>query len=376
MQQRRSDGVLESNLGTEDVANSHDQFLPQSELEYMGRCPICSSGDRETAYSGLTDGTFGVAPGKWQLWKCGGCSNAYLDPRFSQQSIARAYGRYYTHDVIGDGKRGQTSFVGLWIERLRRGLRNGFVNARFGHRLPNANPIGRFLPVIMPERARHIEHGIRHLPKPAGHDSALLDVGCGNGEWLFIARELGFQAFGLDPDPKAVVAARSHGFDVEIGALPGCSYKPESFDHITLSHVFEHLHWHVAALQELYALLKPGGRLWMSMPNLGAQGLTQFGRFWRGLEPPRHLALFSTESLRDLVEAHGFVDVSVLPSEDSADFFFRQSLAISSGILPSEPAASVLWTVDWAGRARAADRRARDDPSLAEIVTVVGFKAA
>ena len=58
-------------------------------LEYLGRCPVCRSAEREPAYRGATDGVFGTS-GEWDYWTCVG-GILYLDPRPGPEALAEAY---------------------------------------------------------------------------------------------------------------------------------------------------------------------------------------------------------------------------------------------------------------------------------------------
>src|ERR1700730_4983745 len=64
---------------------------PAEELEAVDRCPLCGCADRIALHLDLTDRVFFCAPGTWSLYRCGGCEGAYLDPRPTSESIARAY---------------------------------------------------------------------------------------------------------------------------------------------------------------------------------------------------------------------------------------------------------------------------------------------
>jgi 2-polyprenyl-3-methyl-5-hydroxy-6-metoxy-1,4-benzoquinol methylase len=147
----------------------------------------------------------------------------------------------------------------------------------------------------------------RHLPPWASvADASLLDFGCGNGRFLQFAQSAGWKAKGLDLDPLAVAKCRSLGLDVNLGGVEILETCADSYQLITLSHVIEHVANPIALLAQCYRLLQPGGTLWIETPNIDSYGHRIFGRYWRGLEPPRHFVLFNVESLRELLVAVGF----------------------------------------------------------------------
>jgi len=133
----------------------------------------------------------------------------------------------------------------------------------------------------------------------------LLDVGCGSGQFLLGMRERGWHVVGVEPDPVAAAAARRNDLDVHDGLLVDAEFEDDSFDAIVLSHVIEHVHDPIALLQECGRILRPGGVLVMMTPNLNSVGHRRFGADWRGLEPPRHLHVFSVESLASCVRRVG-----------------------------------------------------------------------
>ena len=115
---------------------------------------------------------------------------------------------------------------------------------------------------------------------------------------------------GIEPDADSAAAARANGIPAEQGMLDDAPYAPESFDAITLSHVIEHLHDPVASLAACHRLLKPGGMLWAATPNIDSPGRHRFGRDWLGLDPPRHLVIFTRRGLDLAVRRAGFESAS------------------------------------------------------------------
>jgi SAM-dependent methyltransferase len=338
------------------------QEWPQNDLEHLGRCPVCRGGERSLVFAGVRDGAFGT-PGRWDYHRCG-CGILYLDPRPTEASMRRAYAHYYTHDEAGPEPAWRAS-------GFRGNVRRGYLNARYGYRMRPASLLAGLSWRLRRPAVKNLDFMIRHLPAPSRTGARVLDVGCGNGDFLRIAEDLGYRAAGIDPDPQAVARARARGFDAEAGQLPGSGLERGAFDHLFLSHVLEHLHRPVAALEEALALLAPGGRLWLSQPSLDAPGLARFGPDWRGLEPPRHLLLATPKRLSEMLSAAGFEAVRLLPAEEAAGYYYRQSLAIASGLDPYDAEEPPGWREGVRAEAAAANRRARADPAGGESVTLV-----
>ncbi len=293
------------------------------------------------------------------MWRCLGCEAAYLDPRPNEHSIGRAYQNYYTHARPESAISGQRRRV-----KVRRQL--GYYNAHYGYDFSGAWPLGKLIFKFDRAKASRADYAIRHLPAPAREGALVLDVGCGNGSFLMTARDLGYAAVGLEPDEDAVSRGRAAGLDVRAGLLPHTGLPENTFDYIFLNHVFEHLHRPREAAAEILRLLRPGGRVWLSQPNLHAAGLALFGEFWRGLEAPRHLCLYTYDSLSRVLREAGFVDMKMLAAEGTAESYFRQSLAMRLGLNPQQEDSPPGWETGVKKQARAANEGGFRAPETGE----------
>jgi SAM-dependent methyltransferase len=150
----------------------------------------------------------------------------------------------------------------------------------------------------------------------------MLDIGCGSGVTLRLLRGAGWEAIGQELDSAAADQARRYsGCKVHVGAVEDLVAEAESFDAITMSHVIEHVTDPVGLLRACRRLLKPGGRVVAVTPNIDSLGHHVYAMDWRGLEPPRHLQLFSLAALRrSAAEADLFVDRIFTTSAFSAYF--------------------------------------------------------
>lgn len=345
-----------------------DNTWPVDGLEKIAKCPICGSQEREVLHEDLVDNVFYAAPGKWSLWKCAGCGAAYSDPRPDQRTIHLAYSSYYTHIAAAE----KTPYELLSpIRKLRRRMTNGYTNWRYSTREAPASALGIFLLLLLWPLRQKLASEYRHLPRCPNSGGSLLDVGCGGGAFLRVAKSAGWRVTGVDPDPKAVMNCRAQGFEVLQGGLDQFASGESFFDVITLNHVIEHVPDPVAALQACHRLLKPGGQLWLATPNMGSLGHRKYGRNWRGLEPPRHLVLFNQQSLENALARAGFGVVAHKTGSNPLRSMTIASEAIRRGI-PLDEKLSLSSTQNWSvitGRLRQTL-----SPKIREFLTVTAYK--
>ena len=136
-----------------------------------------------------------------------------------------------------------------------------------------------------------------------------LDVGCGTGEFLLALRDRGWSVLGQEVNANAAGIAIEAGLDVRTCSLDRCGFEAESFDLVTLWDVVEHLPDPVSTLREIRRILRPGGLLVLSTPDLKSLDSRLFAGWWHGLEIPRHLVLFGPETMRQALQRAGFEKV-------------------------------------------------------------------
>jgi len=136
---------------------------------------------------------------------------------------------------------------------------------------------------------------------------ALLDVGCALGDCLKQAVDLGW------PDPKglevsrfAVESAKKKNLTVFQGSLLSHPFAPGSFDVILMQDVIEHVPDPVAHLKEAYALLKPGGMIMLTTPDVGGLWSQILGGRWYHYKPGEHLVYFSRSTMSLALANAGF----------------------------------------------------------------------
>ncbi|MHB1545645.1 MAG: class I SAM-dependent methyltransferase [bacterium] len=342
---------------------------PENGLETVGVCPVCESKEKVKLYEGLKDRVFFCAPGEWTLWKCLGCGSAYLNPRPNKESVGLAYRNYFTHE--SSLNKSLSEFT-LW-RRLRRSFANGYRNYYFKTDLHPSNFLGIGLK-LFPSQRNLIESSFRNLEKSFPVGQNLLDIGCGNGDFLYYAKSTGRKVTGVELDTQAVSVARAKGLDVRLGGVEAINPEKERFDIITIGHVIEHVHDPIDLLRKCYLLLKKNGYIWIDMPNIDAIGHAIYGGNWRDLDPPRHLVLFSYNSLRKALIEAGFSNIQDQPYRPLCKDIFPVSEAISEGkrdaINTSVKSSSALCKQN----IRKSEKIARKKPEVREFITIKAWK--
>ena len=154
---------------------------------------------------------------------------------------------------------------------------------------------------------RRIKALSRYIPS-----GKLLDVGCAMGFFLDEAKTLGWQVSGIDVSGFGVNYARSHfGLDVFHGELTELAVAEASFDLITMWDVIEHVSDPSAYIRQAAKLLRPGGCLSLSTPDVESLPAKIYGKRWVGYKlSTEHVSYFSLRTLKRLLEEEGFELVS------------------------------------------------------------------
>lgn len=158
-------------------------------------------------------------------------------------------------------------------------------------------------------------------PRPWPGAQRALDLGCGDGALLARLAGLGWDVWGIEPDPNAAAAAeRAVGLPGRImrGPAEDASYPTGFFDLITLTHSLEHLDDPVLVLSRARRWLQPGGLLRVQVPNIAGIEARLFGRLWHGLDVPRHRHHFSPATLALLLHRSGFLVRRCQPEAQAA----------------------------------------------------------
>lgn len=231
-------------------------------------CNLCGD-DSSTVLFCAKDRLHGC-DGQFTYVKCRTCGLVYMNPQIREDYLSLVYPPDYSpHQSKADSKR-------VNRKRARSALRQ--------------------MPFVT-----SLCHGLRR-------ESRLLDVGCGSG--LFLARIADMtrcEVHGVDSSQAAAeIARKSYNIDVFAGTITEVPFPHEHFDAVTSWWCLEHVTNPLQVLCKIHQLLKPGGQCIVGVPNIASFNARIFGDGWYHLDCPRHLYLYSPDTISRLLGKAGF----------------------------------------------------------------------
>jgi 2-polyprenyl-3-methyl-5-hydroxy-6-metoxy-1,4-benzoquinol methylase len=227
-------------------------------------CNLCGA-DEPQEFLTLSDRFSGR---QFRLVRCPRCSLIYLDPRPSMEELSSLYPEEYE---AFQPPVAEMSSMQAWHASRMREMQANYV--------------------------------MRFVNEPGN----LLDIGCATGEFLSTMQGHGWGVSGLEVIEQAAQTARErYNLQVITGTLETADLPDLAYDVITMWDVLEHLPDPSGALVRCRRLLKPGGVVIFSIPNLASFDRYLFGSRWIGWDAPRHFTLFSTHTLRQALQKAGF----------------------------------------------------------------------
>jgi 2-polyprenyl-3-methyl-5-hydroxy-6-metoxy-1,4-benzoquinol methylase len=251
-------------------------------------CPACqklSSPSDQFEVSSFQDCSFAG----FTYQKCGECSTIFLANALTDDELTDLHVKYW-----GAGENFTFKF------------------------LPDKTPISW--------KAEWFEHytsilgPLRNDPNEVGEGSSelvlkrrLLDIGSGNGSFCAAATELGFDAYGLEPNQSS--------FDLAVASFPEVTFingstadffeeklsnLPATFDIITLHDVLEHIVSPSILISRLGKKLAPGGRIFIAVPSSNHLQFDHLRQYSWALMAPFHRTLFSRDGIETMLRGINF----------------------------------------------------------------------
>jgi 2-polyprenyl-3-methyl-5-hydroxy-6-metoxy-1,4-benzoquinol methylase len=148
--------------------------------------------------------------------------------------------------------------------------------------------------------------------EPYRKTNKLIDVGCGIGYFLEVAKKRGWEVYGTEFTEEAVKMCESKGASMKLGPLNTKDYEAGSFDIITSFEVVEHINNPREELSSFNKILRKGGLVYCTTPNFNAVERFQLGASWNVLTYPEHLSYYTPKTLKGVFKETGFKTKKVL----------------------------------------------------------------
>ena len=139
----------------------------------------------------------------------------------------------------------------------------------------------------------------------------ILDIGCGQGDFVFEAKIHGWNAFGSEYSDAAIRLCSGRGLEVIKEPVSALSFGSEKFDVITSFEVIEHIQTPNLLFETARSLLRPGGLFYLTTPNFNAILRFLEGSRFAMLGYPEHLCFYSKSSMRHLALQHEFTPLKI-----------------------------------------------------------------
>ena len=232
---------------------SHFEYIRLVPKGEHNSCLVCGGSDLKPK-SGFE---------KHHLVKCGSCDFVFCKPIPTQEELNEVYEGYGRNDYLSD----------LTIQAYERVL--GSL-------------------------------------EPYRKTNKLIDVGCGIGYFLEVAKKRGWEVYGTEFTEEAVGICESKGASMKLGILNPDNYEPESFDVLTSFEVIEHINNPREELGNFNKLLRKGGVVYCTTPNFDAVERYMLKADWNVLGYPEHLSYYSPKTLKRVFKESGFSSKKVL----------------------------------------------------------------
>jgi len=206
--------------------------------------------------------------------RCRSCSLVQMNPQPVKTEVIARYNSVFTDDYLSYELDNEAAFLKLQQLALKDAGFDSIEKALF-FRAQSENP------------------------------PAVLDIGCATGALIASLRDRGWRVTGVEISAGAAYAQKERSLDVRSLPLEENRFTSACFDAVLASHLIEHLNDPRSFLIEVRRVLKDGGRVFITTPNISGLQARLYGSRWRSAIFD-HLYLFSVRTLTRLLKNTGF----------------------------------------------------------------------
>lgn len=249
-------------------------------------CPLCGASERAVAYRFPRSA----------YHRCAECGLVYLSPRLEEACMLDLY-------------RAESYFAGEQSLGYETYEQDEAV-----YRMTFERRLRAMAPFVSPGR--------------------LLDIGCGTGLFLDVARRASWDAFGLDASSYAVSRGPADLVDrITTGTLESTDYPAGSFDAVTMFDFFEHVYHPAAFAEHVARILSPSGVAIVATPDYDSWMRRALGRRTVSFKIPEHVAYYTRKTLaRAVQDSFEIIHVESIGQYCTTDFVERRLASVSPAL--------------------------------------------
>src|SRR4030043_2356320 len=245
-------------------------------------CFICG-GELDYYLTG-EDYLYLVGSNKFDLYSCKGCKLKIINPLCKQEQLNSYYpGNYY-------------AFRELESKSFLKKLKVNLININYKEKTSGLSDI--FFRILNKIADVEMYFGV---PLGSYGTKKFLDIGCGDGEFVRIMLQNGWDSYGYEiGEKKEVGRIFKHPDFTQV------TFNNMKFDCIRIWHVFEHVANPREYLKKIFAILSDEGVVYIGLPNIDSINAKIFRKYWLGYDMPRHQINYNLTNIKNLLGKFNF----------------------------------------------------------------------
>jgi len=216
-------------------------------------CPVCEKYNNSILY--CKEENLAAEKFSYHILRCNNCSHLFSFPLPAFEESDTIYEEskaIFLNDLKRTNKK---------IKKLKSFWRKFVLREYLGYKKAPSRRILKYLCALFLSRFTSLNL------LPFHKEGRILDVGCNNGLYLHLLKNLGWQVWGVEIDKNACKLAKELNINMFCGNLEEAGFSESFFDVVRLNQVLEHIPDPKKTIKEARRILKKDGKLYISVPN-------------------------------------------------------------------------------------------------------------